>query len=57
MENVLGYIIAYWFVAQAWLAGWAVVVWLAWGFVRLVRDRNKEKERERRWKPKKKKLN
>ena len=39
MENVLAHIVAYWFVAQAWLAGWAVVVWLAWGFVRLVRDR------------------
>ena len=39
MENVLGYIIAYWFVAQALLTGAAVVVWLAWGFVRLVRGR------------------
>lgn len=30
MENVLGYIVGVWFVAQAWLTGAAVVVWLAW---------------------------
>jgi len=39
MENVLGYIVAYWFVAQAWLSGAAVVAWLAWGFGRLVRGK------------------
>lgn len=36
MENVLGYIVACWFVASAWLTGAAVVVWLGWAFTRLV---------------------
>ncbi len=36
MENVLGNIVAYWFVAQAWLTGAAVVVWLGWNVSRLV---------------------
>lgn len=36
MENVLGYIVAYWFVAQAWLTGAAVVAWLGWNVSRLV---------------------
>ena len=39
MENVLGYIVAYWFVTQVWLTGAAVVAWLAWGFGRLVRGK------------------
>ena len=39
MENVLGNIVAYWVVTQVWLTGAAVVVWLAWGFGRLVRGR------------------
>ncbi len=37
METIFGNIVAYWFVAQAWLSGVAVVVWLAWGYIRLVR--------------------
>lgn len=39
MENAIANVVAYWFVAQVLLTGAAVVVWLAWGFVRLVRDR------------------
>jgi hypothetical protein len=39
MENAIGTVVAYWFVAQVWLTGAAIVSWLAWGFGRLVRGR------------------
>ena len=39
MENAIGTVVAYWFVAQVWLTGVAIVAWLAWGFGRLVRGR------------------
>jgi len=36
MENLIGTVVAYWFVTQVWLTGAAVVSWLAWAFTRLV---------------------
>ncbi len=39
METIFSYIVGVWFVAQAWLTGAAIVAWLAWGYIRLVRGR------------------
>jgi hypothetical protein len=39
MENAIGTVVAYWFVASVWLTGAAVVVWLGWAFTRLVRGK------------------
>jgi hypothetical protein len=39
MENLIGTIVGAWFVASVWLTGAAVVVWLGWAFIRLVRGR------------------
>ncbi len=43
MENLIGTVVAYWFVTQVWLTGAAVVVWLAWVFGTLVRSKYKRK--------------
>lgn len=39
MENFLGNIVGIWFTGAVWLTGAAVVVWLGWAFIRLVRGR------------------
>ena len=39
MENIIGTVVAYWFVTQVCLTGAAIVVWLAWGVSRLVRSK------------------
>ena len=39
MENAIGTVVAYWFVASVWLTGAAVVGWLGWAFIRLVRSK------------------
>ena len=36
MENLIGTVVAYWFVTSVFLAGAAVVVWLGWNVSRLV---------------------
>jgi hypothetical protein len=39
MENFLGNIVGIWFVASVWATGAAIVVWLGWAFIRLVRSK------------------
>lgn len=39
MENAIGTMVSYWFVASVCLTGVAVVSWLAWGVGRMVRGR------------------
>ena len=39
MENIIGTMVAYWFVTSVFLTGAAIVVWLGWAFIRLVRGK------------------
>lgn len=39
MENAIGTMVSYWFVASVWLTGAAVVSWLAWNVGRLLRSK------------------
>ena len=39
MEKLIGTIVAYWVVASVWLTGAAIVVWLGWAFIRLVKGK------------------
>jgi hypothetical protein len=39
MENVFGYIVGASFVVSVWATGAAVVGWLGWAFIRLVRSK------------------
>jgi hypothetical protein len=39
MENAIGTVVAYWVVGSVCLTGAAVVVWLGWAFIRLVRSK------------------
>jgi len=36
METIIGTAVGIWFVAQVWLTGAAVVLWLGWVFTRLM---------------------
>ena len=47
MENAIGTVVAYWFIASVCLTGAAVVAWLAWKFGRVklaVKKRKGENE-------------
>ena len=39
MENALGTVVAYWFIASVWLTGAAVVAWLGWNVSRMMRSK------------------
>ena len=39
MENLIGTVVAYWFVTSVFLAGAVVLAWLVWVFGRLVRSK------------------
>ena len=39
MENFLGNIVGVWFIGSVCLTGAAIVVWLGWAFIRLVKGK------------------
>ena len=46
MENAIGTVVAYWFITSVCLTGAAVVAWLGWAFIRLVRGIGKQTKRK-----------